>query len=208
MQEIKEQSWLKKIPPVIGLILIIDVICIVLFMFNYLGAGALTRYGLLPRSEPLFMPLLLAPLLHGSWAHLWANLLPFTLLSWLASRYGSREYILLLLVVWFGGGLLLWCVGRPAYHIGLSGVIYGLWAYLLVYALMHRSFKALAIGAVVLVLYAVMWQGLIPGQLSGQWHVSVEGHLSGALVGGLYAYFCARRHKKRESENIHKNKSR
>ena len=33
MQEIKEQSWLKKVPPVIGLILIIDVLCIVLFMF-------------------------------------------------------------------------------------------------------------------------------------------------------------------------------
>ncbi|MGL4456298.1 MAG: rhomboid family intramembrane serine protease [Plesiomonas sp.] len=179
---------MKRLPRVVWVILAIDALCLFFQILNMLGGGYFVRFGLQPGSANLLPALLLAPLIHGSWAHVLSNVVPFTLLSWLVSRYGAGRYYGLLALVWAGGGMLVWLFARQAYHVGLSGVVYGLWAYLLVYALILRSVKSLLIAFAVVLIYGVMFFGLFPTQL----RVSFESHLFGAAVGGVYAYMLAR----------------
>ncbi|MGL5006680.1 MAG: rhomboid family intramembrane serine protease [Plesiomonas sp.] len=177
----------KCLPQAVWVILIIDALCVAFWLMNIVSRGYFLQFGLLPGSTNVLPSLLFAPLIHGSWAHLLSNLLPFTLLSWLVLGYGSVRYYGLLTLVWLGGGILVWLFARQAYHIGLSGVVYGLWAYLLVYAWVLRSVKSLLIACAVLLVYGVMFFGLFPVSL----RVSFESHLFGAAIGGVYAYLLA-----------------
>ncbi len=66
--------------------------------------------------------------------------------------------------------------------------------YLLVYAIMYRSLKSIAIAVIVMFLYGSMVWGFIPAH---SW-VSYESHFFGALAGVLAGYFFSRRDKQRE----------
>ena len=79
-------------------------------------------------------------------------------------------------------------------HVGLSGIVYGLWAYLLVYAIIFRSMKSIAIAVIVMFLYGSMVWGFIPAH---EW-ISYESHFFGALSGAFAGYLFAKRDKKQE----------
>jgi membrane associated rhomboid family serine protease len=75
--------------------------------------------------------------------------------------------------------------GRPATHIGASGLIYGLIAYLLVSGISERRFVPMVIAIVVGFLYGgTLASGILPTSES---HISWEGHLFGAIAGGSIA---------------------
>jgi membrane associated rhomboid family serine protease len=83
-------------------------------------------------------------------------------------------------------GALLWLFGRPATHIGASSLIYGLTAYLVVSGIREERIIPLIISIIVGLLYGgTLALGLIPRWGS---QVSWEGHLFGALAGGVIAY--------------------
>ena len=79
--------------------------------------------------------------------------------------------------------LLVWIIGRPVIHVGASGVIFGLWAYLLARAWFQRSLVSFAVALVTLLGYSGLILGFIP--VPG---VSIESHLSGALAGIVVAW--------------------
>ncbi len=84
------------------------------------------------------------------------------------------------------GGILLWLFGRPANHIGASGLIFGLIAFLIVSGLLERRFVPLIISVVVIFFYAgSLLLGVVPRLGS---HISWDGHLFGAVAGGIIAY--------------------
>jgi membrane associated rhomboid family serine protease len=73
----------------------------------------------------------------------------------------------------------------------LSGVIYGLWGYLICYGIMHRSFKAILISIAVVILYSGLIWGVFPQRI----HISFESHLFGAISGAFIGYLFAKRDK-------------
>lgn len=91
-------------------------------------------------------------------------------------------------------GALVWVFGRDAYHVGASGVIYGLLAFLVVAGFMRKNVKLIALSIIVAVIYG----GLIYGVLPGQEGISWESHLFGAISGAIVAYLF--RNKKMETE--------
>ena len=161
---------------------------------NVFFRGQLNDYGLLPRHFSHFTGIVAYPFLHGSWAHLLSNLVSFSVLGYLVSNSGLSRFIAVFMISWVGSGIGVWVFGRMHYHVGLSGIIYGLWAYLLVYAIMYRSLKSIAIAVIVMFLYGSMVWGFIPAH---SW-VSYESHFFGALAGVLAGYFFSRRDKQRE----------
>jgi membrane associated rhomboid family serine protease len=89
------------------------------------------------------------------------------------------------------GGLLLWLFGRPAIHIGASGLIFGLVVFLIVSGVLERRIIPLLISLVVGFTYGgTLISGVLPG---GDPHISWEGHLCGAVAGAAVAYLLTRK---------------
>jgi membrane associated rhomboid family serine protease len=133
------------------------------------------------------------PLLHGNFAHLISNTVPFFALGWLILLNGIRQFFVVTAIVWLSSGVGVWLFGSPGIHIGASGVVFGYLGFLLLRGLFERSFQALTLSLLVGFFYG----GLIWGVLPGQPGVSWEGHLFGLIGGVLAAKYLSRRHKYR-----------
>jgi membrane associated rhomboid family serine protease len=68
---------------------------------------------------------------------------------------------------------------RVSYHIGASGIVYGLAAFLILFGLLRRDFWSLLISLIVFAMYGGIFYGVLPSHP----HVSWESHLAGAIVG-------------------------
>jgi membrane associated rhomboid family serine protease len=145
--------------------------------------------GIVPRSVDGLDGILWAPLLHGGWAHLIANTLPFLIFGFLVMAHGIGRFVAVTAVIWLLGGLGVWLTGAPGtVHIGMSGVIFGWLTYLLVRGFFARSGTQILLAVVLFFL----WGGILLGVLPGQPGVSWQGHLFGALAGVLAAWLVAR----------------
>lgn len=165
------------------IILGLAALMIVTQVVNSLTANSLLQHGLIPRTLAGLQGILFSPFLHGSVRHLLSNLVPFIVLSWLVATEGVQRYVRVALLVGLLGGLLVWIVGRPTIHVGASGLIFGLWAYLLARAWYQRSLVSFAIALITLLGYSGLILGFIP--VPG---VSFESHLAGAVAGIFVAW--------------------
>ena len=86
--------------------------------------------------------------------------------------------------------MLLWTFGRPAVHIGASGLISGLTAFLILSGFLEQRIIPLLIALLVGFLYGgSLALGVIP-RVGSQ--ISWDGHLCGAIAGGVVAYALTR----------------
>lgn len=70
-------------------------------------------------------------------------------------------------------------MGRESYHIGMSGVIYGLTSFLTFSGFFRRSMRVAAISLVVIFLYGSTVWGIFPIKVNMSW----EAHLMGLFAG-------------------------
>jgi len=139
--------------------------------------------GVYPRKWSGLQGILFSPLIHGDWKHLLDNSGPVFLLS-LALSYFYRDIAYKIWgLIYLLGGILLWGVGREAYHIGASGLIYGLAAFLFLSGLIKKVRSLTAISLLVVFWYGSMVWGLLPFD----YDVSFEAHISGAVSGLVLA---------------------
>src|SRR5687767_10198193 len=122
-----------------------SMLVLVIFLIEFIDVGLrlhLDRFGILPRTRIGLSGIILSPFLHYNGAHLLANaasLLVLLILLFWDAAYKPWET---LFVIWILSGLGTWIIGRPALHIGASGVIYGLVAYLIASAYWMKSWRA------------------------------------------------------------------
>jgi membrane associated rhomboid family serine protease len=159
------------------------------FIIGHIMPFRLENFGITPRTLDGLIGIPAAPFLHANLAHLINNTIPLTVLLILLAGSKAESWAIVTYVVLLGG-LLLWLFGRPATHIGASSLIYGLVAYLIVSGICERRFVPMAIAVVVGFLYGgTLASGLLPRWKSP---VSWEGHLFGAVAGGVIAYLMTR----------------
>jgi membrane associated rhomboid family serine protease len=141
-------------------------------------------FGIVPRNVRGLPGILFAPLLHASWEHLFANALP--LFIFLILLMADRHYLpyRTLALIWLASGAGTWLIGREhTVHIGASGVIFGLAAYLILAGFMMRRWQAALVAIMLLLLFGGMFYGVLPHAGPISW----EGHLSGAVAGAWAA---------------------
>lgn len=144
----------------------------------------LGQFGLRPGSVPGLIGVLTAPLLHANFQHILSNTLPM-LISMTAILYLYPNSALRVIpLVWIGSGVLSWLIGRPNLHIGASGLIYGLLAFVFISGILRRDLRSVSVSLLVGFLYGSMVWGVLPTRP----HMSWEMHLSGALIGVMLAF--------------------
>lgn len=145
----------------------------------------LDRLGVEPRSADGLWGVAFGPVLHGGWTHLEANTVPALVLGFLVLASGIARGLEATAVIWLVGGIGVWLVaGADTIHLGASVLIFGWLVYLMVRGIWTRRFGQILLGVVLAVLYGTLLLGVLPGQPGVSW----EGHLFGALGGGLAAW--------------------
>ncbi len=142
-------------------------------------------YGIFPRETFGLRGILLSPLLHSDFGHLFSNSVPLFVASSMILYFYPRVAVQSLLMIYFLTGAAVWLMARPVYHVGASGVVYGLVAFIAWSGIFRRNPKAVILGLIVTVLYGGMLAGVLPNQEGISW----ESHLLGGLSGIFTAYF-------------------
>lgn len=163
----------------IRLVLAIFVLISVIEVINLFTGRMLSQLGTIPRYVPGLKGIILGPFVHGSLHHYFSNILPLCIFSYLLLQYGLKRYLQVTIWIMLVTGLLVWLFARPATHIGVSGVIYGYFGYLVLAGFLSGKFKLIIIS----VLVAFFYGGLIFGILPSSPFVSWESHLFGFLAG-------------------------
>lgn len=141
--------------------------------------SAASALAVVPRTAGGLVGLVTAPFVHANLAHLAANLPPFLVLGALVLRRGESQFLEAALIIALAQGALLWLLGRKAAHVGMSGVIFGFFGYLLAAAWYTRATPDLLAAAGVLLFYGGMLIGIAPARDGTSW----EGHLFGLIAG-------------------------
>jgi len=143
----------------------------------------LVPYGVYPHRLSGLVGILWAPLIHGSLAHLFANTAPLIILG-TALLYGyPRSAWIVLPVVYAGSGLGVWLFARDAWHIGASGLTFGMMFFVFTIGALRWDRRAIALSLVVFFLYGGMIWGIFPYDPE----ISYESHFFGAVIGVVLA---------------------
>ncbi len=147
----------------------------------------LESFGLIPRTFKGLAGIVTLPFLHADWAHIMSNTVPLVVLLLLlaGSRANSIDIVVLISVL---AGIGLWIFGRTAIHIGASVLVFGLVGFLVCAGFFEKRLLSALIAIGVAVVYgSTLMYGVLPTQSGVSW----EGHLIGAVSGGLIAYYIA-----------------
>ena len=139
----------------------------------------LERFGARPRQWSGLTGILLAPLLHGGFSHLFANSLPLLVLGTGMLHLYPNSAVRVIPAVYLGPGIAVWLFARASVHVGASGLVYGLVTYIFVAGLIRRDTRAIAASLLVSFLYGTLAWGALPIKPGVSW----ETHLSAALIG-------------------------
>ncbi|CAH8291905.1 membrane associated rhomboid family serine protease [Mariniflexile fucanivorans] len=153
------------------------------FWFEVRFGFDFNKFGVYPQTLKGLRGVVFSPFIHGSIQHLYHNTVPLFVLS-MALFYFYRPIAWKVLV--FGiivSGFLTWCIGRPSYHIGASGIIYLLVSFIFFKGVFAKHYRLIALSLLVVFLYgSLIWYAL-PLEEGVSW----EGHLSGLITGLLFA---------------------
>ncbi|MBN1953046.1 MAG: rhomboid family intramembrane serine protease [Bacteroidales bacterium] len=149
------------------------------------GHYNLSEYGLYPLEAKGIKGILFFPLIHSSLEHLINNSTPLFILSATLFYFYRPISYKVFLLIYFIHGIWLWFFARDGCHIGASGLIYGLGAFLFTSGIIRKNTNLLAISLMVAFLYGSMVWGIFPLKESISW----EGHLTGLASGIIFAFF-------------------
>ena len=156
----------------------------IVFIIDQAFGLRLGQFGLRPGSIPGLAGVVTAPLLHANFQHILSNTLPMFVALTATLYLYPNSALRVIPAIWLGSGLLAWFFARPNLHIGASGLIYGLLAYVFISGLLRRDMRSISVSLLVAFLYGSMVWGVLPVRP----HMSWEMHLTGAAMGVLMAF--------------------
>ena len=160
----------------------------VIWLFEIITQFDLGTFGIYPRKLQGLIGIIVSPLLHADIHHLFANSIPLLILGSCLFYFYRELALKITLLIWLITGLCVWAGGRQAYHIGASGVVYGLAAFLFFSGIIRKDGKLLAITLLVTFLYGSMVWGIFP-EFFPEKNISFESHFWGMIAGGLLAVY-------------------
>lgn len=143
----------------------------------------LVTLGVYPRKLSGLAGILTAPLVHADFSHLASNSITLLVLMIFLFYAYTNSSFKVFFSVYFLSNVLVWIFARDAYHIGASGIIYGLVTFMFFVGVFRKDSKSVGLSLLVTFMYG----GLVWGVLPTDPAISYEAHLAGAVVGILAA---------------------
>lgn len=148
----------------------------------------LSFLGIYPRTIHGLVGILTAPLIHGNYLHLISNALPILILGTALFYFYDRIALRVFFMSYFPTGVLVWLFAKPNFHIGASGVIYGIAVFLMTFGIFRKDLSSLLISVITTFFYGGIIYGIFPNQVGVSW----ESHFFGALMGLISASYYAK----------------
>ena len=150
-----------------------------------------SHFGLYPLRIQNITGIVFYVFIHGDFEHLFSNTFAFFILCGSLFYFYKHNAFKIFFFLWIFSGITLWLIGRPSYHIGISGIIYGLASYLFFSGLFVKERTLSVVSLLVVFLYGSIVWGMLPGKDGISW----EGHISGFAWGLILSFYFS-------SENI------
>ena len=116
------------------------------------------KHGVHPRRMEGLRGILTYPFLHGDWGHLWNNTMSFFTLNGFLFYFYRSIALRVWLWLFFVSGFMLWGLAVDGNHIGASGIIYGLAAFLFTSGVIRNNRLLLRVSLAVAFLYGgIVW---------------------------------------------------
>lgn len=144
----------------------------------------LSGLGIHPLTARGLSGIIFSPFIHSDLNHLINNSLPLFLLSVALFYFYSEIALKVFSWTYLLTGILVWFGGRDAWHIGASGLVYGLASFLFFSGIIRKYYRLVALSLLVVFLYGEMVWGLFPGIYK---NVSWESHMLGFFSGIVLA---------------------
>ncbi|MEL0454827.1 rhomboid family intramembrane serine protease [Flavobacteriaceae bacterium SZ-1-7] len=179
----KTQSHFKFSTGVVAYPISLVLLIWLVFWFEVRFGYNFNKYGIYPQTLKGLRGVVLSPFIHGSIKHIYHNTVPLFVLS-VALFYFYRAIAWKVIV--YGillSGFLTWWIGRPSYHIGISGLIYVLISFTFFKGVFAKHFRLIALSLLVVFLYGSMIWYTLPIEEGISW----EGHTAGLITGFLFA---------------------
>lgn len=158
---------------------------VVVFFIEVIFELNISNYGIYPRNFSGLKGILFAPFLHGDVSHLINNAIPLLILGTTLFYFYKEIALKVFLWIFLMGGFWTWISAREAIHIGASGIIYGLFSFLLISGFIRRNIQLIAISFFVVFIYGSMIWGIFPIKK----HISFESHFWGFVAGLILAIY-------------------
>ncbi len=146
----------------------------------------LSFLGVYPRHIESLKGIITMPFIHADIKHLFSNSVPLLILGAVLIYFYKELALRVFLLIYFLHGTWLWLGGRENYHIGASGIVYGLSSFLFFSGIFRRDTRLIAISLLVVFLYGGLIWGMFPDFMGPS--ISWEAHLYGAVAGLLCAF--------------------
>jgi membrane associated rhomboid family serine protease len=153
-------------------------------LFEFALDVDLHNLGVYPRTQSGLLGVVTAPLIHGSWEHVFGNTLPMVLLGSMLIYGYPKSRFWALAGIWLLSGTCVWLFARSSYHFGASGLTHGMFFYLFVGGILRRDRRSAAMLMVAFYMYGGMLLTILPIDPG----VSFESHFFGAASGAILAY--------------------
>ncbi|MDH5397759.1 MAG: rhomboid family intramembrane serine protease [Cyclobacteriaceae bacterium] len=154
---------------------------------EYYSGADFGVFGIYPRTLEGMGGILLSPFIHGDFYHLISNTIPIGVLGFGVIYFYREVAHYVIGLIYLLSGFWVWVAARSAFHIGASGIVYGLLFFLLLSGIIKRDRKQLAVSFVILFLYGgSMFSGLMPLDASVSWEAHVTGAVSGIFCAVLF----------------------
>ena len=160
---------------------------VILWMVYFISLSLnldLSRMGILPRDMFGILGIISGPIVHANFSHLLSNTIPLIILGWAIFFFYSKVSFKTFILIYVLTGLLVWLFAREVYHIGASGIVYGIVSFLFFSGIFRRDNKSISIALIVTFLYGGIVWGILPGRKGISW----ESHLFGGIAGIITAF--------------------
>ena len=158
------------------------------FALDYFLKLDLYRFGVYPLTLKGLTGIIASPFIHSTTdpGHILNNSMPTFILSWMLFYHyrfiATKSLVLIVLLT----GLGTWLMGRESYHIGMSGVIYGLASFITFSGFFRKNMRVASISLIVVFLYGSMIWGVFPIKENVSWESHTFGLFSGLIVAIIF----------------------